>query len=87
MVSKYEHRYKDEDPRRQARVLGSILAAAALPLMAVAVSAMTPPKPHVEATREAIAKHVIDRAKRGERDVNRLRDDAVAFVPDALQSK
>ena len=87
MFSKYEHRYKDEDPRRQARlVLGSILAAAALPLMAVAVSAMTP-KPQLEATREAIAKHVIDRAKQGERDVNRLRDDAVAFAPDALQRK
>jgi hypothetical protein len=43
MVSKYEHRYKDEDPRRRARlVLGSILAAVAVPLMAVAVSAMTP---------------------------------------------
>jgi hypothetical protein len=42
MVSKYEHRYKDEDPRRRARlVLGSILAAVAVPLMAVAVSAMT----------------------------------------------
>jgi|SoiMethySBSTD1v2_1073268.scaffolds.fasta_scaffold04068_18 hypothetical protein len=47
MVSKYEHRYKDEDPRRRARlVLASILAAVAVPLMAVAVSAMTP-KPYV----------------------------------------
>jgi hypothetical protein len=43
MVSKYEYRFKDEDPRRRARlVLGSILAAVAVPLMAVAVSAMTP---------------------------------------------
>ena len=87
MVSKYEHRYRDEVGRRwMGLVFGSILAVAAVPLLAVAVSAMTP-KPHVEATREAIAKHVIDRAKQGERDVNRLRDDAVAFVPDALQRK
>jgi hypothetical protein len=43
MVSKYEYRFKDEDPQRRARlVLGSILAAVAVPLMAVAISAMTP---------------------------------------------
>ena len=87
MVSKNEHRYRDEVGRRwMGLVFGSILAAAAVPLLAMAVSATTP-KPHVEATREAIAKHVIDRAKQGERDVNRLREDVVAFVPDALQRK
>ena len=54
MVSKYEHRYKDEDPRRRARlVLGSILAAVAVPLMAVAVSAMTP-KPVSKCLPEAV---------------------------------
>jgi len=54
MVSKYEHRYKDEDPRRRARlVLGSILAAVAVPLMAVAVSAMTP-KPVSKCLPEAL---------------------------------
>ena len=43
MVSKYEYRFKDEDPRRRALlVLGSILAAVAAPMMAVAISAMTP---------------------------------------------
>jgi hypothetical protein len=40
-----------------------------------------------DATREALAIHIIDLAKTGERDVNRLRDDAVAFVLDALQCK
>ena len=42
---------------------------------------------YADATREALAMHVIDLAKRGERDVNRLRDDAVTFVLDALQRK
>ena len=36
-------------------------------------------------TREALAMHIIDLANRGERDANRLRDDAAAFVTDALQ--
>jgi hypothetical protein len=36
-------------------------------------------------TREALAMHIIDLANKGERDVNRLRDDAVAFVTDALR--
>jgi hypothetical protein len=39
---------------------------------------------YADATREALATHIIDMAQRGERDVNRLRDDAVAFVLDAL---
>jgi hypothetical protein len=39
------------------------------------------------ATREALAMHIIDHAKTGVRDVNRLRDDAVAFVLEALQRK
>jgi hypothetical protein len=39
------------------------------------------------ATREALAMHIIDLAKQGQRDVNRLRDDAVAFVLNALQRK
>jgi hypothetical protein len=39
---------------------------------------------YADATREALAKHIIDLAQRGERDVNRLRGDAVAFVLDAL---
>ena len=39
---------------------------------------------YADATREALAMHIIDLAQRGERDVNRLRDDAVAFVLDAL---
>jgi hypothetical protein len=43
--------------------------------------------PYADVTREALAMHIIDLAKRGERDVNRLRDDAVAFVLDALQRK
>ena len=42
---------------------------------------------YADATREALAMHMIDLAKRGQRDVNRLRDDAVAFVLDALQPK
>jgi hypothetical protein len=42
---------------------------------------------YADATREALAMHIIDLAKRGERDVNRLQDDAVAFVLDALQRK
>jgi hypothetical protein len=42
---------------------------------------------YAEATREALAMHIIDLAKQGERDVNRLRDDAVAFVWEALQRK
>ncbi len=42
---------------------------------------------YADATREALAMHIIDVAKTGERDVTRLRDDAVAFVLDALQRK
>jgi hypothetical protein len=42
---------------------------------------------YAEATREALAMHIIDRAKQGERDVNRLRDDAVAFVLEALRRR
>ena len=42
---------------------------------------------YADAIREALAMHIIELAKRGERDVNRLRDDAVAFVLDALQRK
>lgn len=42
---------------------------------------------YADATREALVMHIIDLAKRGERDVNRLRDDAVAFVLDALRRK
>ena len=42
---------------------------------------------YADAAREAIAMHIIDLAKRGERDVNRLRDDAVAFVLGALQER
>jgi hypothetical protein len=37
-----------------------------------------------EATREALAMHIIELAKTGERDVHRLRDDAVALVLVAL---
>jgi hypothetical protein len=40
-----------------------------------------------EATREALAMHIIDLAKTGVSDVNRLRDDAVAFVLDAQQRR
>jgi len=39
--------------------------------------------PYANATREALAIRIVDLAKTGERDVNRLRDDAVAFVLDA----
>jgi hypothetical protein len=39
---------------------------------------------YADATREALAMRIIDIAQRGERDVNRLRDDAVAFVLGAL---
>ena len=39
--------------------------------------------PYASETREALAIHIVDLAKTGERDVNRLRDDAVAFVLDA----
>jgi hypothetical protein len=42
---------------------------------------------YAEATREALAMHIIDVAKRGERDVNRMRDDAVAFVLQARERK
>jgi hypothetical protein len=38
-------------------------------------------------TREALAMHIIDLAQRGEHDVNRLCDDAVAFVLDAVHLK
>jgi hypothetical protein len=38
--------------------------------------------PYASATREALAIHIVDLAKTGERDVNRLRDDAVAFILD-----
>jgi hypothetical protein len=41
--------------------------------------------PDADRTREALAMHIIDLANRGERDANRLRDDAAAFVTDALQ--
>ena len=42
---------------------------------------------YADATREALAMHIIDLAAAGERDVTRLRDNAVAFVQDALQCK
>jgi hypothetical protein len=42
---------------------------------------------YADATREALAMYIIDLAKRGERDVSRLRDDAVTFVLDALQRR
>jgi hypothetical protein len=35
---------------------------------------------YADTTREALAMHIIDSAKTGERDVIRLRDDAVAVV-------
>ena len=35
---------------------------------------------YADATREALAMHIIDSAKQGVHDVNRLRDDAVVFV-------
>jgi hypothetical protein len=40
---------------------------------------------YAAATREALAMRIIDLAKRGERDVNRLRDDAVAHVKELLE--
>jgi hypothetical protein len=40
-----------------------------------------------DATREALALHIIDLAQRGERNVNRLQDDAVAFLLEALERK
>jgi hypothetical protein len=42
---------------------------------------------YADATRDALAMRIIDLAKTDERDVSRLRDDAVAFVLDALQRK
>jgi hypothetical protein len=42
---------------------------------------------YAEGAREALAMHIIDLAKQGQRDVNRLRDEAVAFVLGALQRK
>jgi hypothetical protein len=42
---------------------------------------------YADATREALAMRIIDLATAGERDVNRLRDGAVAFVTEALQRK
>lgn len=42
---------------------------------------------YADATREALAMHIIDLAKTGEHDVIRLRDDAVGFVLDALRRK
>jgi hypothetical protein len=42
---------------------------------------------YAEATREALAMHIIDVAKTGEREVARLRDDAVPFVLQALHRK
>ena len=42
---------------------------------------------YADATREALAMHIIDLAQRGERSVNRLQDDAVAFVLEALERK
>ena len=42
---------------------------------------------YADATREALAMHIIDLAKTGERDVNRLCDDAIALVLSALQRK
>jgi hypothetical protein len=38
-------------------------------------------------TREALAMYIIDVAQRGEHDVNRLCDDAIAFVQDAVHLK
>jgi hypothetical protein len=39
---------------------------------------------YADATREALAMHIVDLAQRGERDVIRLRDDAIAFVTQAI---
>ena len=35
---------------------------------------------NADATREAIAMRIVHMAQRGEHDLNRLRDDAVAYV-------
>jgi hypothetical protein len=40
-----------------------------------------------DATREALAMHIIELVKTGVRDVSCLRDDAVAFVLDAQQRR
>ncbi len=40
--------------------------------------------PRVEQTREALALRIIDVAQRGERDPNRLRDDALAYLGASL---
>jgi hypothetical protein len=42
---------------------------------------------YADATREALAMHIIERAKTGEHDVNRLRDDAVAFVLQTIRAR
>jgi hypothetical protein len=42
---------------------------------------------YADATREALATKIINLARTGERDVNRLRDGAVAFVLDALERR
>ena len=42
---------------------------------------------YADATREALAMHIIDLAQRGQHDVNKLRDDGVAFILAALQRK
>jgi hypothetical protein len=42
---------------------------------------------HTPTRHAKLAMHIIDLAKTGERDVNRLRDHAVAFVFEALQRK
>jgi hypothetical protein len=39
------------------------------------------------ASREALATYIIDLATLGERDVNRLRDQAVSFMTDAFPRK
>jgi hypothetical protein len=42
---------------------------------------------YADATREALAMHIIDLAQRGERNLIRLQDDAVAFVRGALEGQ
>jgi hypothetical protein len=42
---------------------------------------------YADATREALAMHIIDLAQRGERNLHRLQDDAVAFVRGALEGQ
>jgi hypothetical protein len=42
---------------------------------------------YTDATREALAMKILNLARTGERDVNRLRDGAVEFVLDALQRR